>query len=113
MEFLPTALPDVILIKPRVFAGARGFFMETWERGKPTLAGLDLKYTDFYASHHESSLIWIDADKGRPCPTRHHGGLSVAGKTLSCSVLEKQSTTARTGVVPRHWHAKLQALRHA
>ncbi len=53
MEFLPTALPDVVLIKPRVFADARGFFMETWETGKFALAGLDLK---FVQDNHSDSI---------------------------------------------------------
>ena len=44
MEFLPTAIPDVILVKPRVFGDARGFFMETWEAKKFTAAGLDVKF---------------------------------------------------------------------
>ena len=39
MEFLPTAIPDVILVKPRVFGDARGFFMETWEARKFAEAG--------------------------------------------------------------------------
>lgn len=113
MEFLPTALPNVILIKPRVFAGTRGFFMETWEREKFALASLDLKCTNFYAFHHGSSLIWNDADNGRSYPAHHHWGLSVAGQTFSCSVFEKQDTIARTGVVPSHCHAKLQVLCYA
>ena len=30
MKFVPTRLPEVVLIEPRVFGDARGFFMETW-----------------------------------------------------------------------------------
>jgi len=30
MRFVPTAIPDVVLIEPRVFGDERGFFMETW-----------------------------------------------------------------------------------
>jgi dTDP-4-dehydrorhamnose 3,5-epimerase len=30
MEFVPTRLPDVILIRPKVFEDRRGFFMDTW-----------------------------------------------------------------------------------
>ena len=32
MEFVPTRLPDVIVIKPVVLEDSRGFFMETWDR---------------------------------------------------------------------------------
>jgi dTDP-4-dehydrorhamnose 3,5-epimerase len=34
MEFEPTRLPEVVLIKPRVFGDARGFFFETWQEAK-------------------------------------------------------------------------------
>ncbi|MDE3170292.1 MAG: dTDP-4-dehydrorhamnose 3,5-epimerase [Acidobacteriota bacterium] len=44
MEFLPTDLPDVVLIKPRVFGDARGFFMETWEANVFAASGLDIKF---------------------------------------------------------------------
>ncbi len=30
MEFVPTDIPDVLLIKPKVFSDARGYFMETF-----------------------------------------------------------------------------------
>ncbi|MEW6179368.1 MAG: dTDP-4-dehydrorhamnose 3,5-epimerase [Chloroflexota bacterium] len=32
MNFLPTRIPDVILIEPRVFGDHRGFFMETYQQ---------------------------------------------------------------------------------
>ncbi len=32
MEILPTALPDVKILRPRVFRDNRGFFMETYHR---------------------------------------------------------------------------------
>jgi dTDP-4-dehydrorhamnose 3,5-epimerase len=37
----PTALPDVLLIEPRVFGDARGFFYESWNLRDFTAAGLD------------------------------------------------------------------------
>ncbi|MEI6300015.1 MAG: dTDP-4-dehydrorhamnose 3,5-epimerase [Betaproteobacteria bacterium] len=30
MKFTPTVIPDVIMVEPRVFGDARGFFMESW-----------------------------------------------------------------------------------
>ena len=33
-EFTPLDIPDVILVKPRVFAYDRGFFMETFQRSE-------------------------------------------------------------------------------
>ncbi|MGA9853978.1 MAG: dTDP-4-dehydrorhamnose 3,5-epimerase [Gammaproteobacteria bacterium] len=44
MEFISTAIPDVILIKPRVFGDARGFFTETWEQRKFAEAGLPWQF---------------------------------------------------------------------
>ena len=32
MKVTPTALPEVLLIEPKVFADERGFFMETWNQ---------------------------------------------------------------------------------
>ena len=34
MDFTPTALPEVVLVKPRVFQDARGYFFETWHHGQ-------------------------------------------------------------------------------
>lgn len=44
MEFEPTALPDVVLVKPRVLGDARGQFFESWEEKKFAAAGLDLRF---------------------------------------------------------------------
>ena len=41
MEFLPTQIPDVILIRPKVFSDARGFFLETYREDKFTQSGID------------------------------------------------------------------------
>lgn len=40
MEFLPTRLPDVIVIRPKVFEDQRGFFMDTWHRRLFETAGI-------------------------------------------------------------------------
>ena len=32
MQFIPTHIPDVILIKPKVFGDSRGYFMESFRR---------------------------------------------------------------------------------
>ena len=41
MEFEPTRLPDVVLIKPQVFGDARGFFFESLARAQFAAAGID------------------------------------------------------------------------
>lgn len=44
MHLTQTAVPDVLLIEPRVFGDARGFFMETWNARTFAEAGLDLQF---------------------------------------------------------------------
>ena len=52
MQFIPTSIPDVILIKPKVYADERGFFLESWERQKFLAAGID---ADFVQDNHSLS----------------------------------------------------------
>ena len=52
MKTLPTNLPEVLLIEPKVFGDARGFFMESWNR--KTFAGLGLDL-DFVQDNHSRS----------------------------------------------------------
>jgi dTDP-4-dehydrorhamnose 3,5-epimerase len=40
MDFSPTAIPDVLLIKPRVFTDDRGFFLETFRTNLYEHAGI-------------------------------------------------------------------------
>ena len=44
MHFVPTRIPEVVLIEPQVFGDSRGFFMETWHARKFAAAGLDLVF---------------------------------------------------------------------
>jgi dTDP-4-dehydrorhamnose 3,5-epimerase len=44
MEFEPTAIPDVVLIRPRLFGDARGHCFESWEERKFAAAGLELRF---------------------------------------------------------------------
>ena len=54
MKTVATQLPDVMLIEPRVFGDARGFFMESWNR--KTFAGLGLGLDlDFVQDNHSRS----------------------------------------------------------
>ncbi len=52
MKFIPTAIPDVILIEPRVFGDARGFFMETYQARLFAEAGIP---DDFVQDNHSGS----------------------------------------------------------
>lgn len=53
MEVIPTRIPDVKLIKPRVFGDARGFFMETWNARVFAEAGID---ATFVQDNHSRSV---------------------------------------------------------
>lgn len=52
MEFAEAGLRGVVRIVPKVFRDDRGFFMETWQRGKFAEAGLAL---DFVQENHSRS----------------------------------------------------------
>jgi len=51
MQFEPTRLPEVVLIKPKVFGDARGFFFETWHQQKFAAAGIDAHFVQGNHSH--------------------------------------------------------------
>lgn len=40
MEFVPQRIPDVLLIRPKVFGDERGFFMESWVHRRFADAGI-------------------------------------------------------------------------
>jgi dTDP-4-dehydrorhamnose 3,5-epimerase len=53
MQFEPTRLPEVVLIKPRVFGDTRGSFFETWHQQKFAQAGLPAEFVQ--DNHSQSS----------------------------------------------------------
>ena len=52
MEFTPLAIPEVILVKPRVLGDHRGFFVETYVKHRFASAGID---ADFVQDNHSKS----------------------------------------------------------
>lgn len=56
MRFLPTELPEVILVEPQVHGDARGFFMETWQARRYAEAGID---ATFVQDNHSRSAQGI------------------------------------------------------
>jgi dTDP-4-dehydrorhamnose 3,5-epimerase len=52
MQVTPTALPDVLLVEPRVFGDDRGFFYESWNRRAFAAAGIA---ADFVQDNHSRS----------------------------------------------------------
>ena len=53
MEFIPTELPEVILIEPRVFRDGRGLFLETYQQQRFQAAGIDVT---FVQDNHSRSV---------------------------------------------------------
>jgi dTDP-4-dehydrorhamnose 3,5-epimerase len=53
MKAIPTTIPDVLVIEPKVFGDARGFFFESWnERAFDRLAGREVR---FVQDNHSAS----------------------------------------------------------
>ena len=52
MNIVETVIPGVLIIEPRVFGDARGFFLETWNAG--TFAGAGLDFTFVQDNHSRS-----------------------------------------------------------
>ena len=56
MKFIPTEIPDVIVIEPDVFGDGRGFFMETWHAEKFAVGGIA---ANFVQDNHSRSVQGI------------------------------------------------------
>ena len=52
MELERLAIPEVALLRPKIFGDSRGFFLESWHRRKFAELGLDL---DFVQDNHSRS----------------------------------------------------------
>jgi len=52
MKFIPTDIPEVILIEPKIYSDQRGFFMESYQKMKFSQAGIDY---EFVQDNHSSS----------------------------------------------------------
>ena len=57
MQFEPTSIPEVVLIRPKVFGDERGFFMESFEQRKFAAAGLDLNFVQDNHSHSARHIL--------------------------------------------------------
>ncbi|TAD82681.1 MAG: dTDP-4-dehydrorhamnose 3,5-epimerase [Sphingomonadales bacterium] len=57
MIVLETALPGVLIIEPKVFGDARGFFMETWNAAGFASAGLNLSFVQDNHSRSQKGVL--------------------------------------------------------
>lgn len=57
MKFIPTSIPDVLLIEPQIFGDQRGFFMETYQEQRFAEAGIRVKFVqDNHSGTRQGSL---------------------------------------------------------
>lgn len=57
MNVIETAIAGLLIIEPRVFGDARGFFMETWNAGAFAAAGLDLAFVQDNHSRSQKGVL--------------------------------------------------------
>jgi dTDP-4-dehydrorhamnose 3,5-epimerase len=57
MTITDTAIPGVLIIEPRVFGDARGFFMETWNAAAFAGAGLDMAFVQDNHSRSQKGVL--------------------------------------------------------
>ena len=58
MEILPTALPDVLLIKPKLFADERGYFFESYnQRAFEEKTGVRAPFVQDNVSHSKKGVL--------------------------------------------------------
>jgi dTDP-4-dehydrorhamnose 3,5-epimerase len=57
MKITPTAIPDVLLIEPRVFGDARGFFMETYQTKTFAEAGIQAVFVQDNHSGSQRGIL--------------------------------------------------------
>lgn len=57
MDFIPLEIPEVILIKPKVFRDNRGFFFESWQKNKFSEAGLNLTFVQDNHSRSSKNVL--------------------------------------------------------
>lgn len=57
MKFVPTAIPDVVRIEPRIFEDARGFFMESFQRNKFREASIDADFVQENFSYSRQGVL--------------------------------------------------------
>jgi dTDP-4-dehydrorhamnose 3,5-epimerase len=54
MKIIPTAIPEVLLLEPKIFGDERGFFFESWN--KRTFSGLGIN-AEFVQDNHSKSQM--------------------------------------------------------
>ncbi|MCH9671840.1 MAG: dTDP-4-dehydrorhamnose 3,5-epimerase [Gammaproteobacteria bacterium] len=67
MNVTPTALPEVLLVEPKVFGDRRGFFLETYHQEKYQAAGIDVVFVqDNHSFSARNTLRGLHAQTRKP-----------------------------------------------
>ncbi len=58
MNIIPTSIPDVLILEPKVFRDSRGFFMESWNRKVfQKLTGIDKEFVQDNRSQSAQNVL--------------------------------------------------------
>ena len=57
MKVVALRLPGVLIIEPRVFGDARGFFLESWHRERYATAGIDVDFVQDNLSYSARGVL--------------------------------------------------------
>jgi dTDP-4-dehydrorhamnose 3,5-epimerase len=57
MQVIPTALPGVTILEPRVFGDVRGYFLETWNRRRYSEAGVAGEFFQDNLAHSRRGVL--------------------------------------------------------
>ena len=57
MKFIPTEIPDVIIVEPDVFGDHRGFFMESWNAEKFAKGSIDAQFVQDNHSRSSQGIL--------------------------------------------------------
>ena len=81
MQVIPTGLPSVYILEPKVFGDSRGWFMETWSERDLERAGLHYRFVQdnqsFSARH---PLPKGGRRTGKDRPVQQGGGSGCGGR---------------------------------
>ena len=99
MKFEATPLPDVYLIKPRVFGDPRGFFLESWNAETFRAAGFDLPFVQDNHSRSARGIL-----RGMHYQTEHTQGKLV--RVTSGEVFDVVVDLRRSSPTLGQWHGE-------
>jgi dTDP-4-dehydrorhamnose 3,5-epimerase len=57
MNVIPTSLPGVVIIEPRIYRDPRGYFFESWNQARYAQAGLPTTFVQDNLSHSNGGVL--------------------------------------------------------